>query len=155
MITARLRNISIMILNPKTISIMKTVHYPDAAHDQGLIWYYKILNERTLFGHSGSDKGSLTEMFISPSDNFGVVLLSNSRSHEGMALIENAVFNYAAETDFIASGDLNSDDEINNQDINALVNLIMAGEYTFLSDLNLDNKMDILDYLELVELITS
>lgn len=145
----------IEILSPETISIMKTVHYPDAAYDQGLIWYYKILNERTLFGHSGSDKGSLTEMFISPSDNFGVVLLSNSRSHEGMALIENAVFNYAAEADFIASGDLNSDDEINNQDINALVNLIMAGEYTFLSDLNLDNKMDILDLLELVELITS
>ena len=72
-----------------------------------------------------------------------------------MALIENAVFNYAAETDFIASGDLNSDDEINNQDIDALVNLIMTGEYTFLSDLNLDNKMDILDLVELVELIIS
>jgi CubicO group peptidase (beta-lactamase class C family) len=145
----------IKILNPETISLMKTIHYPDAAYDQGLIWYYKNLNGRTLFGHSGSDKGSVTEMFTSPSDNFGVVLLSNSRNHEGMALIENAVFNYAAETDFIASGDLNSDDEINNQDINALVNLIMAGEYTFLSDLNLDNKMDILDILELVELITS
>jgi len=145
----------IKILNLETISLMKTIHYPDAAYDQGLIWYYKNLNGRTLFGHSGSDKGSVTEMFTSPSDNFGVVLLSNSRNHEGMAIIENAVFNYAAETDFIASGDLNSDDELNNQDINALVNLIMAGEYTFLSDLNLDNKMDILDILELVELITS
>ena len=145
----------IKILNPETISLMKTIHYPDAAYDQGLIWYYKNLNGRTLFGHSGSDKGSVTEMFTSPSDNFGVVLLSNSRNHEGMALIENAVFNYAAETDFIASGDLNSDDEINNQDIETLVNLIMTGEYTFLSDLNSDNKMDILDLLELVELITS
>ena len=145
----------IKILNPETISLMKTIHYPDPAYDQGLMWYYKNLNGRTLFGHGGSDKGSVTEMFISPSDNLGVVLLSNSRNHEGMALIENAVFNYAAETDFIASGDLNSDDEINNQDIDALVNLIMTGEYTFLSDLNLDNKMDILDLLELVELIIS
>ena len=46
------------------------------------------LNERTLFGHSGSDIGSVTEMFISFSDDLGVVLLSNSRNHEGMAQIE-------------------------------------------------------------------
>ena len=93
------------ILSPETIELMKTIHYPNVAYDQGLIWYYKTLNDRTLFGHSGSDKGSLTEMFISFSDTIGVVLLSNSRNHEGMAQIENAVFNYAAETDFTMSLD--------------------------------------------------
>ena len=145
----------IEILNPATIALMETVHYPDVASDQGLIWYYKNLNGRTLFGHSGSDIGSVTEMFISFSNNLGVVLLSNSRNHEGMAQIENAVFNYAVETDFIATGDLNSDDVIDSQDIDILVNLIMIGEYTFLSDLNSDNKLDILDLLELVEIIRS
>ena len=65
----------IKILNPETISLMKTIHYPDAAYDQGLIWYYKNLNGRTLFGHSGSDKGSVTEMFTSPSDNLGLSLI--------------------------------------------------------------------------------
>ena len=94
-------------------------------------------------------------MFISFSNNLGVVLLSNSRNHEGMAQIENAVFNYAVETDFIATGDLNSDDVIDSHDIDILVNLIMIGEYTFLSDLNSDNKLDILDLLELVEIIIS
>ena len=93
------------ILSPETIELMKTIHYPNVAYDQGLIWYYKTLNDRTLFGHSGSDKGSLTEMFISFSDTIGVVLLSNSRNHEGMAQIENAIFNYAAETDFTMSLD--------------------------------------------------
>ena len=145
----------IEILNPETIELMKTVHYPNVAYDQGLIWYYKNLNGRTLFGHSGSDLGSVTEMFISFPNNLGVVLLSNSRNHEGMAQIENAVFNYAVETDFIATGDLNSDDVIDSQDIDILVNLIMIGEYTFLSDLNSDNKLDILDLLELVEIIRS
>ncbi|MFL2995491.1 MAG: serine hydrolase [Candidatus Neomarinimicrobiota bacterium] len=91
------------ILSPETIELMKTIHYPNVAYDQGLIWYYKTLNERTLFGHGGSDKGSLTEMFISFSDNIGVVLLSNSRNHEGMAQIENAVFNYAVDADFTTS----------------------------------------------------
>ena len=145
----------IEILNPAIIALMETIHYPDVASDQGLIWYYKNLNGRTLFGHSGSDIGSVTEMFISFSNNLGVVLLSNSRNHEGMAQIENAVFNYAVETDFIATGDLNSDDVIDSQDIDILVNLIMIGEYTFLSDLNSDNKLDILDLLELVEIIIS
>ena len=88
------------ILSPETIELMKTIHYPNFAYDQGLMWYYKTLNEKTLFGHGGSDKGSLTEMFISFSDTVGVILLSNSRNHEGMAQIENAVFNYAVETDF-------------------------------------------------------
>ena len=88
------------ILSSETIELMKTLHYPNVAYDQGLMWYYKTLNERTLFGHGGSDKGSLTEMFISFSDTTGVILLSNSRNHEGMAQIENAVFNYAVETDF-------------------------------------------------------
>ena len=82
------------ILSPETIELMKTIHYPNVAYDQGLMWYYKTLNNRTLFGHGGSDKGSLTEMFISFSDTVGVILLSNSRNHEGMAQIENAVYPY-------------------------------------------------------------
>jgi len=88
------------ILSPETIELMKTIHYPNVAYDQGLMWYYKTLNNRTLFGHGGSDKGSLTEMFISFPDTVGVILLSNSRNHEGMAQIENAVFNFAVDTDF-------------------------------------------------------
>ena len=93
------------ILSPETIELMKTIHYPNVAYDQGLMWYYKTLNNRTLFGHGGSDKGSLTEMFISFPDTVGVILLSNSRNHEGMAQIENAVFNYAVETDFTTGFD--------------------------------------------------
>ena len=139
------------ILKPETIELMKTVYYPNVAFDQGLIWYYKILNGRTLFGHSGSDKGSLTEMFISFPNNMGVVLLSNSRNHQGMAQIENAVFNYAAETDFSTSGDLNFDDIIDNEDKDILINLILFREYIYMADLNSDNKLDILDLLHMIE----
>ena len=143
----------IQLLNPETIEIMKTIHYPDAAYDQGLIWYYKSLNGSNLFGHSGSDIGSVTEMFLSSSDNIGIVLLSNSRNHEGMALIESAVFDYATETDFIPSGDLNFDSELTDEDIAILVNLILAEEYDFISDLNYDNNLDVFDLLELINVI--
>ena len=140
----------IEILKPETIEIMKTVHYPNAASDQGLIWYYRYLNEGTVFGHSGGDLGSATDMFISFSNNLGVVILSNS-SHGGMSQIGNAVFEYAETTDFTSTGDLNSDDIINNEDIGILINLILAGEYIFMADLNLDNKMDIFDLLHIIE----
>jgi len=140
----------IEILNPETIELMKTVHYPNAASDQGLIWYYRYLNEGTVFGHSGGDLGSATDMFISFSNNLGVVILSNS-SHGGMSQIGNAVFEYAETTDFTSTGDLNSDDIINNEDIGILINLILAGEYIFMADLNSDNKMDIFDLLHIIE----
>ena len=140
----------IEILNPETIEIMKTVHYPSAASDQGLIWYYRYLNEGTVFGHSGGDLGSATDMFISFSNDVGVVILSNS-SHGGMAQIGNAVFEYAEATDFTSTGDLNSDEIINNEDISILINLILTREYIFIADLNTDNNLDIFDLLYLIE----
>ena len=133
--------------------MMKTIHYPDIAYDQGLIWYYKNLNESNLFGHSGSDIGSVTEMFLSSSDDIGIVLLSNSRNHEGMSLIESSVFDFAIETDFIASGDINSDSILTEDDITVLVNLILEGRYNFISDLNYDNNSDVFDLLELINIV--
>ncbi len=141
----------IEILNPETIEIMKAVHYPNIASDQGLIWYYRYLNEGTVFGHSGGDLGSATDMFISFSNDVGVVILSNS-SHGGMTQIGNAVFEYAEATDFTSTGDLNSDEIINNEDISILINLILAREYIFIADLNTDNNLDIFDLLYLIEL---
>ena len=138
------------ILSPETIELMKTVHYPNVASDQGLIWYYRNFNERTLFGHSGGDLGSATDMFISFSNNVGVVILSNS-SHGGMAQIGNAVFEYAESTEFTSTGDLNSDDFINDEDIDILINLILAREYIFMADLNSDNKLDLFDLLHIIE----
>jgi len=137
------------ILSPETIELMKTVHYPNAASDQGLIWYYRYLNQEAVFGHSGGDIGSATDMFISFSNNVGVVVLSNS-SHGGMAQIGNAVFEYAEVTDFISTGDLNSDDIINDEDADVLINLILARDYIFMADLNSDNKLDIFDLLHMI-----
>ena len=67
-----------------------------------------------------------------------------------MALIESAVFDYATETDFIPSGDLNFDGVLTDEDIAILVNLIQVEEYDFISDLNYDNNLDIFDLLELI-----
>ena len=141
------------ILDPNTIELIKTIHYPQVNSTQGLIWYYKNENERTLFGHNGGDIGSLTEMFISFSNNIGVILLSNSSNYNAIIQIENALFNYAEENDFTISGDINLDNLINIQDIILVINLVLVNEYSTYADLNLDETVDVLDIVQLVNII--
>ena len=143
----------IRILEPETVDLIKTIHYPSINSNQGLIWYFKNVNERTLFGHNGGDIGSLTEMFISFSDNLGVILLSNSNNYDALIQIENAVFDFSESTDFLILGDVNFDDIINIQDIILVVNLILNDEYFYLADVNLDDVVDIIDIVQLINII--
>ena len=118
---------------------------------QGLIWYYK--NNNQLFGHNGGDLGSLTEMFLSFTNNLGVVILSNSSNYSAIIQIEDAIFNFAQENEFSMIGDINSDSLINIQDIILTVNLILSNEYSGSVDLNTDNSIDILDIVQLINII--
>ena len=59
-------------------------------------------------------------------------------------------------TDFISSGlvgDLNSDENINIQDIILIINLILDNSYNSLADLNSDQSLDVLDIVQLVNII--
>ena len=141
------------ILESETVDLIKTIHYPGVNSSQGLIWYFKNVNERTLFGHNGGDIGSLTEMFISFSDNLGVVLLSNSNNYDALIQIENAVFDFSESTNFLISGDVNLDDTINIQDIILVVNLILNDEYFYLADVNSDDVVNIIDIVQLINII--
>tara|TARA_Y100001970_G_scaffold34881_1_gene43140 strand:+ start:12575 stop:14095 length:1521 start_codon:yes stop_codon:yes gene_type:complete len=143
----------VTILESETIELIKTIHYPNANLNQGLTWYYKNNNGRTLFGHNGGDIGSLTEMFISFSDNLGVVLLANTNNYDALIQIENAVLEFAEETNFIDMGDINGDGTINILDVVQVVNLILVNEYDYAGDLNEDSVVNILDIVQLVSII--
>ena len=145
----------IRILDSETIELIKTTHYPAVNSTQGLIWYYKNANARTLFGHNGGDIGSSTEMFISFSNNLGVVLLTNSDNYDAMIQIENAIFDFAEETDFTIIGDINSDGMINILDVVQVVNLILTNEYDDNGDLNEDGIISILDLVQLINIIVN
>ena len=148
----------IRILDQETIELIKTIHYENINSQQGLIWYYKNTNGRTLFGHNGGDIGSLTEMFISFSNNIGVVLLNNSSNYNALIQIENAVFDFAEQTDFITLGDINQDSMIDILDAVLLVNFIL-GQTTpdnienICSDLNADGMINIQDVILLINII--
>lgn len=143
----------VRILDSETIELIKTIHFPVVNSMQGLMWYYKNENERTLFGHNGGDIGSSTEMFISFSDNLGVVLLTNSNNYDAMIQIENALFDFAEENDFIVSGDVNVDGLVNILDIVQTVNLVLINEYEESGDLNGDGIVNVLDIVQLVNII--
>ena len=143
----------VRILDSETIELMKTIHYPGLNPTQGLTWYYKNENDRYLFGHNGGDVGSSTDMFISFSDNLGIVLLTNSNNYNAMIQIENALFAFAEETNFEIMGDINSDGIINILDIVQAVNLVLVNEYNYNGDLNEDGVVDILDLVQLVNII--
>ena len=143
----------VRILDSATIELIKTIDNPTVNSMQGLTWYYKNANGRTLFGHNGGDIGSSTEMFISFSDNLGVVLLTNSNNYDAMIQIENAIFDFAEQTDFTFSGDITGDGIINILDIVQLVNLILLNEYNDNGDLNDDSSVNILDIVQLVNII--
>ena len=143
----------VRILDSETIELIKTIHYPAVNSMQGLMWYYKNENGRMLFGHNGGDVGSSTEMFISFSNNLGVVLLTNSNNYNAMIQIENAIFDFAEETDFVITGDVNLDDVINIQDIILAISLVLNSEYSNLADLNSDGIVDVLDIVQLVNII--
>ena len=48
-------------------------------------------------------------------------------------------------------GDINDDNEFDDEDLNAIVGYIMAGEYEKKADLNNDNKVDAADIVEFVK----
>ena len=85
----------------------------------GFRWYYKNtgVNGRTLFGHNGGDIGVTTEMFISELDDIGVIILTNSSNYNAIIQIENAIFDFVEESNFIINGDVNYDNIVNILDI--------------------------------------
>ena len=93
-------------------------------------------------------------MFISFSDNLGVVLLTNSNNYDAMIQIENAIFDFAEETDFTVIGDINSDGVINILDVVGLVNIILGNSpENPVGDLNQDGVYNVLDIVQLVNII--
>jgi hypothetical protein len=96
------------LLNDETVELILTEHIDDGwswmnmSEGWGLGWYHKIINGRDLWGHNGMMWGVLTEMFFSPEDNVGVIILTNGGDYYGswysdVIAIENAMLDYGYE----------------------------------------------------------
>ena len=93
-------------------------------------------------------------MFVSFSDDLGVIVLTNLGSYSGMIQIENAVFDFAEQATFVNIGDINSDQILDILDIVLMVSIILEeGEYNNIADMNSDQIINILDVILLANII--
>ena len=147
----------IRILEEQTVEYMKTIAYPDIDSQQAFIWYYKNQAGRNLFGHNGGDWAVSADMFISLSDEIGVIVLTNCANYSAMIEIENALFDYAEQYDFISDvmGDLNFDLLVNILDVIILIDIVIQNEYIDNGDLNYDNQINVQDIILMVNMIIS
>lgn len=65
------------VLDSTTVALMLSEQIPNVEAGQGLIWYNYDVQGNTVWGHSGGDTGVSTEMFFSPNDSLGIILLTN------------------------------------------------------------------------------
>jgi len=67
------------LLYSSTIDTMLRVYkyVPQALGDWGLIWYRVILNDMSVWGHTGSWWGTRTSMFFYPEEDWGIIIFMN------------------------------------------------------------------------------
>jgi len=65
------------ILDSETVALMKQIQYPSVDNLQGLAFYYWWANGKKRYGHSGGDWGVVSEMWYIPSEDVGVIILTN------------------------------------------------------------------------------
>lgn len=85
------------ILSPASVTQMWTPQVPTLDPTQGLNWYQEQIfhssGSAMLWGHNGGEMGVSTDMYLDPTNNIGIVVLTNG---EGDALaIVDELYDYA------------------------------------------------------------
>lgn len=90
----------VRILNSNTVSVMNTVHYPQIAPSQGLIWRLDYRGGSKIWYHGGKQYGTSTRISYNPDEKFGVIILSNmDTSPNILDVIYDALYQYGLECD--------------------------------------------------------
>ena len=85
------------IMDSATVELVTTVQYPNAS-PTGLFWEEYGLGAEWAWGHNGVYPGCRTQMWYSPDENTGAVVLINGESELGTGHIAQGLFEYAART---------------------------------------------------------
>ena len=74
------------VLRAESVTLMQQISYPALDANRGLLWLYRDVGGQRVGGHYGGAPGVSTTMFYRPSDNVGVVTLTNADLHIRVAL---------------------------------------------------------------------
>ena len=81
------------ILNTASVNEIFTRQIPGIDSTKGLLWYQKNIGGRNCWGHYGGDAGVSSNMYFSPDDSTGIILLANGGFPQYNIL--DAMFDYA------------------------------------------------------------
>lgn len=86
------------LLSSTSIGEMLTLQVSSLDDTQGLNWYQELVyldggGTVTVWGHNGGETGVSTDMYINPSNDIGIVVLSNAEG-ENLYVVD-ALYNYA------------------------------------------------------------
>jgi CubicO group peptidase (beta-lactamase class C family) len=90
---------STRILDSTTVELMSSAQLPDlvwGGYDWGLLWTSRDWWGRVIWGHAGTEHGAATEMWYSPEENTGVIVLTNGENYWGPRYIYNEIFESVA-----------------------------------------------------------
>jgi CubicO group peptidase (beta-lactamase class C family) len=115
------------LLDSSTIDLMNTIQYPSVAPFMGLTWIVSGLNGLKVCEHSGGLPGCVTYINYSPTNDFGIIALSNGEPWDGgLNSIIFALFEYALTHDEIYANQV----EVNSSYLQTNVDsLIVQAQY--------------------------
>ncbi|UCE18970.1 MAG: serine hydrolase [Gemmatimonadota bacterium] len=146
----------VRVLDSTTVEMMTTVQYPGIAVlpgvDWGLGWYGFDTGSGWMWGHEGGIYGVTTLMYFSPTENSGVIYLTNGDGTNGHGIIAVELFEFARDPDLdgIISGYDNCPSHFNPDQADADSDGIGDVCEMRRGDVNGDGAIDLLDVLETV-----
>jgi len=91
------------VLDSTTVNEIRTLQFTSAVCNQGLTWFNDYIGDRWVWRHGGGDKGVSTMISYCPSEQTGVIVLTNGESHYVTNSIVNQLYEYATQEFVIAS----------------------------------------------------
>ena len=85
------------ILDSTTVELMTTIQYPNVEPGStGLMWFTYGPGNREAWGHNGAWSGYRTQMWYSPEENTGVMVLTNGEPNLGHWHVLQGLFEYVS-----------------------------------------------------------
>ncbi len=82
------------ILDSTTVEMITAIQLPDVEPNTGLFWVTYRPGNREAWGHNGEWSGYRTQMWYSPAENTGVIVLTNGMPNLGHWYITQGLFEY-------------------------------------------------------------
>lgn len=101
----------VRIMDSASVAAATTIQYPSLNNSQGLVWYRANIGGHLVWQHGGGDQGVRTRIAFCPSEQAGVVVLTNGESESGVGQVVQYLLSWVLHPD-----DQDADDVVDSVD---------------------------------------